>query len=79
MSSAQQTDVNLPYITADATGPKHLNVKVTRAKLESLVEDLVAKSIAPCRIALQDADLSASEIDEVIIGWWSDSYAFSSS
>jgi molecular chaperone DnaK len=67
LSSAQQTDVNLPYITADATGPKHLNVKVTRAKLESLVEDLVAKSIAPCRIALQDADLSASEIDEVII------------
>ena len=67
LSSAQQTDVNLPYITADATGPKHLNVKVTRAKLESLVEDLVAKSIAPCRIALQDADLSASEIDEIII------------
>ncbi|NRA25437.1 MAG: molecular chaperone DnaK, partial [Oleispira sp.] len=67
LSSAQQTDVNLPYITADATGPKHLNVKVTRAKLESLVEDLVAKSIEPCRLALQDADLSASEIDEVII------------
>ncbi|OUS41104.1 molecular chaperone DnaK, partial [Oleispira antarctica] len=67
LSSAQQTDVNLPYITADASGPKHLNVKVTRAKLESLVEDLVAKSIAPCRIALQDADLSASEIDEIII------------
>ncbi|MFT6113793.1 MAG: molecular chaperone DnaK, partial [Oleispira sp.] len=64
LSSAQQTDVNLPYITADATGPKHLNVKVTRAKLESLVEDLVAKSIEPCRIALKDADLSASEIDE---------------
>ncbi len=67
LSSAQQTDVNLPYITADATGPKHLNVKVTRAKLESLVEDLVANSIAPCRTALQDADLSASEIDEIII------------
>ena len=67
LSSAQQTDVNLPYITADATGPKHLNVKVTRAKLESLVEDLVAKSIEPCRIALKDADLSASEIDEIII------------
>jgi molecular chaperone DnaK len=67
LSSAQQTDVNLPYITADATGPKHLNVKVTRSKLESLVEDLVAKSIEPCRIALKDADLSASEIDEVII------------
>ncbi len=67
LSSSQQTDVNLPYITADATGPKHLNVKVTRAKLESLVEDLVAKSIEPCRIALKDADVSASEIDEVII------------
>ncbi len=67
LSSSQQTDVNLPYITADATGPKHLNVKVTRAKLESLVEDLVAKSIEPCRIALKDADLSASEIDEIII------------
>ena len=67
LSSAQQTDVNLPYITADATGPKHLNVKVTRAKLESLVEDLVARSLEPCRIALQDADLSSSEIDEVIL------------
>ena len=67
LSSSQQTDVNLPYITADATGPKHLNVKVTRSKLESLVEDLVTKSIEPCRIALKDADLSASEIDEVII------------
>lgn len=67
LSSAQQTDVNLPYITADATGPKHLNVKVTRAKLESLVEELVKRSIDPCRIALQDADLSASEIDEVIL------------
>jgi len=67
LSSAQQTDVNLPYITADATGPKHLNVKISRAKLESLVEDLVANSIEPCRIALGDADLSASEIDEVIL------------
>lgn len=67
LSSAQQTDVNLPYITADATGPKHLNVKVTRAKLESLVEELVKRSIDPCRTALQDADLSASEIDEVIL------------
>ena len=67
LSSAQQTDVNLPYITADATGPKHLNVKVTRAKLESLVEALVKRSIDPCRTALQDADLSASEIDEVIL------------
>jgi len=67
LSSTQQTDVNLPYITADASGPKHLNVKVTRAKLESLVEDLVANTIEPCRIALKDADLSASEIDEIII------------
>lgn len=67
LSSSQQTDVNLPYITADATGPKHLNVKVTRAKLESLVEELVTKSIDPCRTALKDADLSASDIDEVIL------------
>ena len=67
LSSAQQTDVNLPYITADATGPKHLNVKISRAKLESLVEDLVTNSIEPCRIALADADLNASEIDEVIL------------
>ncbi|MDF2181257.1 molecular chaperone DnaK [Neptuniibacter sp. CAU 1671] len=67
LSSAQQTDVNLPYITADATGPKHLNVKVTRAKLESLVEELVNRSLEPCRIALKDSDLNASEIDEVIL------------
>ena len=67
LSSAQQTEVNLPYITADATGPKHLVVKLTRAKLESLVEDLVQRSIAPCKIALKDADLSANEIDEVIL------------
>ncbi|MFC3285603.1 molecular chaperone DnaK [Litchfieldella rifensis] len=67
LSSAQQTDVNLPYITADNTGPKHLNVKVTRAKLESLVEDLVQRSIGPCKTALQDAGLSASEIDDVIL------------
>jgi molecular chaperone DnaK len=67
LSSAQQTDVNLPYITADATGPKHLNVKLTRSKLESLVEDLVDRSIEPCRIALKDSGLSVSEIDEVIL------------
>ncbi len=67
LSSSQQTDVNLPYITADATGPKHLNVKVTRAKLESLVEDLVERTIEPCRIALKDAGLSASDIDDVIL------------
>ena len=67
LSSSQQTDVNLPYITADATGPKHLNVKITRAKLESLVEDLVQNSLAPCKQALEDADLSPSEIDDVIL------------
>ncbi|HAR06854.1 MAG TPA: molecular chaperone DnaK, partial [Cobetia sp.] len=67
LSSAQQTDVNLPYITADNTGPKHLNVKVTRSKLESLVDDLVARSLKPCQTALSDAGLSASEIDDVIL------------
>lgn len=67
LSSAQQTDVNLPYITADATGPKHLNVKLTRSKLEALVEDLVERSLAPCKTALNDAGLSASEIDDVIL------------
>jgi len=67
LSSAQQTDVNLPYITADATGPKHLNIKVTRSKLESLVEDLVARSIAPLKVALQDAGLSVSDINDVIL------------
>ncbi len=67
LSSAEQTDVNLPYITADAAGPKHLNVKVTRAKLESLVDDLIARSIEPCKVALQDAGLSASDIQDVII------------
>ena len=67
LSSAQQTEVNLPYITADATGPKHLNVKLTRSKLESLVEDMVKNSLKPCQIALDDAGLKASEIDEVIL------------
>ena len=67
LSSSQQTDVNLPYITADASGPKHLNVKLTRAKLESLVEDLVQRSLEPCKVALQDAGMKASEIDEVIL------------
>ncbi len=67
LSSAQQTDVNLPYITADATGPKHLNIKVTRAKLESLVEDLVARSIEPLKVALQDAGLSVTDINDVIL------------
>ena len=67
LSSAQQTEVNLPYITADATGPKHLNIKMTRAKLESLVEGLVARTIEPCKIALKDAGLSVSEIGDVIL------------
>lgn len=67
LSSAQQTDVNLPYITADASGPKHLNIKLTRAKLESLVEDLVERSIEPCRIALKDAGLSVDKIEDVIL------------
>ena len=67
LSSTQQTDVNLPYVTADASGPKHLNIKVTRAKLESLVEDLVSRTIEPCKKALKDADLSASDIDDVIL------------
>ena len=67
LSSAQQTEVNLPYITADASGPKHLNIKITRAKLESLVADLVEGTIAPCKTALNDAGLSTSEIDDVIL------------
>jgi molecular chaperone DnaK len=67
LSSAQQTDVNLPYITADATGPKHLNIKVTRAKLESLVEDLVKATMEPLRIALQDADLAVGDVNDIIL------------
>lgn len=67
LSSSSQTDVNLPYITADATGPKHLVVKITRAKLEALVEDLIQRSIDPCKIALKDAGVTAAEIDEVIL------------
>ncbi|MBT5293674.1 MAG: molecular chaperone DnaK [Cellvibrionales bacterium] len=67
LSSSQQTEVNLPYITADASGPKHLVVKMTRAKLESLVGDLVERSLAPLKIALKDADMSASDIDEVLL------------
>ncbi|HEY6096023.1 MAG TPA: molecular chaperone DnaK [Gallionellaceae bacterium] len=67
LSSAQQTEVNLPYITADATGPKHLTVKITRAKLESIVEDLIARTIEPCKIAMKDAGVSASDIADVIL------------
>ncbi|GAC1676586.1 MAG: molecular chaperone DnaK [Steroidobacteraceae bacterium] len=67
LSSSQQTEVNLPYITADAAGPKHLNMKLTRAKLESLVEDLVQKTMEPCRIALKDAGMSMKDVSEVIL------------
>ena len=67
LSSAAQTEVNLPFITADKTGPKHINLKMTRAKLEALVEDLIAKTLPPCKTALKDAGLSASEINEVIM------------
>ncbi len=67
LSSTQQTEINLPYITADATGPKHLNVKLTRAKLESLTEDLISRTRGPCETALKDAGISASEIDDVIL------------
>ena len=67
LSSAQQTEVNLPYVTADATGPKHMNVKLTRAKLESLVEDLVTQSIEPLKRALADADLSVSDVNDIIL------------
>ncbi|QJE71782.1 molecular chaperone DnaK [Aerophototrophica crusticola] len=67
LSSSMQTEVNLPFITADASGPKHLNIKLTRAKLEALVDDLVARTIEPCKAALKDAGLKASEIDEVIL------------
>ncbi len=67
LSSAQQTEVNLPYITADASGPKHLNIRITRAKLESLVEDLVQQTIEPCRIAMKDAGVNSSDIEDVIL------------
>ena len=67
LSSTQQTEINLPYITADASGPKHLNLKITRAKLEALVEDLIQRSIDPCRIAIKDAGVKVSEIDDVIL------------
>jgi molecular chaperone DnaK len=67
LSSSSQTDINLPYITADASGPKHLEIRLTRAKLESLVEDLIARSLEPCKLALKDAGLSTSEINDVIL------------
>ena len=67
LSAAEQTDINLPFITADKTGPKHINLKMTRAKLEALVEDLIARTIPPCKTALKDAGISASDIDEVVM------------
>ena len=67
LSSAEQTDINLPFITADKTGPKHINLKMTRAKLEALVEELIARTIPPCKTALKDAGINASEIDEVVM------------
>ncbi|MCA3799516.1 molecular chaperone DnaK [Burkholderia sp.] len=67
LSSSQQTEINLPYITADASGPKHLNLKITRAKLEALVEDLVERTIEPCRVAIKDAGVKVSDIDDVIL------------
>jgi molecular chaperone DnaK len=67
LSSSSQTDINLPYVTADASGPKHMNLKLSRAKLESLVDDLVQKTLEPCKIALKDAEISVSEIGEVIL------------
>ena len=67
LSSSQQTDVNLPYVTADATGPKHLNIKLTRAKFESLVDELIQRSIEPCKVAMKDAGVTAADIDEVIL------------
>ncbi|OWK26208.1 hypothetical protein AJ87_02090 [Rhizobium yanglingense] len=67
LSSSQQTEINLPFITADASGPKHLTLKLTRAKLESLVDDLVQRTIAPCKAALKDAGVTPAEIDEVVL------------
>jgi molecular chaperone DnaK len=67
LSSAEQTDINLPFITADKTGPKHINLKMTRAKLEALVEDLISKTMPPCKTALKDAGISANEVDEIVM------------
>ena len=67
LSNSTQTDINLPYVTADASGPKHLNIKLTRAKLEALVEDLIERTIAPCRTAIKDAGISVNQIDDVIL------------
>jgi molecular chaperone DnaK len=67
LSSSAATDINLPYITADATGPKHLNIKLTRAKLESLVDELIERTMAPCRTAIKDAGVNVADIHDVIL------------
>src|ERR1700747_3484397 len=67
LSPSQQTELNLPYITADQTGPKHLTMKITRAKFESLVDELIQKTVEPCRIAIKDAGIKVSEINDVIL------------
>src|SRR4030042_651028 len=67
LSTTMETDINLPFITADASGPKHMNIKLSRAKLESLVEELIDKVVGPCQTAIKDANLSAKDIDEVIL------------
>ena len=67
LSSAQQTEINLPYVTADASGPKHLNLKLTRAKLESLVEELISRTAGPCLTAIKDAGVNVADIDDVIL------------
>ena len=75
LSSTVQTEINLPFITADKTGPKHINIKLTRAKLEALVEDLVKRTLIPCETALKDSGFSAAEINEVVLSWWNDKNA----
>ena len=67
LSSATQTEINLPFITADKTGPKHINIKLTRAKLEALVEDLIKRTLVPCKTALKDSGFSAAEINEIVL------------
>src|SRR5690606_37140975 len=67
LSSSQQTEINLPYITADQSGPKHLTMKITRAKFESLVDELIEKTIGPCRVAIKDAGVTVSQIEDVIL------------
>ena len=75
LSSAQETDINLPFITADSNGPKHLNIKLTRAKLESLVEDLIQRTIDPCKNAIKDAKISLRWDHTSYLGRWTNPYA----